>query len=178
MIKQLTSIISASGKVQKQDGKSVGILTLTTEHGDVSMTLADFDNIYRGMVKCWPTIKPLKEEVIVANRAEVAAEREELKVTAKAEKEKAKAKAKADREAKAAAAKAKGSAKEQAARQKELARLLKSAGVVDVAEAKTKSEEKGADGKLVAKPGAIKKYKAVIVYSARLDKLESAAAKA
>lgn len=118
IVKQLTQISEAKGKVNRDNGDITGILTLKTVDGeDVEMTVDEFDAIYRGMVKCWPVVKPLKEEVRLAKfealKDQRAAEKEEKeKQKAKERKEREDAKAKAAKEkAKKANAKAKGKGK-------------------------------------------------------------------
>ena len=171
VITQLSNINSAHGKVTKRDGKTVGVLVLDTAHGSLDLDLADFDAIYRGFVKCWPTIKPLKEQVILANRAEVAEAKQEERDAAKKAKEDAKAEAAKARLAALAANKGKPAEKVIAAGRKELAKLAKKAGVEDATQAKTKMEEVGQDGKPVLTAKAIKQMKAVITQSAKVDKL-------
>lgn len=117
-IHQLAAIKSAKGKLKVEGNLASGALTLDTEHGDLELTLAEFDAIYAGFVRCWPTIRPLKEQVNAkqrelaeeerkAKKAEREAAREEEKAKAKEAREAAAAKRKADKEAKAKAANAK-----------------------------------------------------------------------
>lgn len=130
-LEALTSITGASGEIDKgPDDKTIGVLTLETGAGEVSITVAQFDAIYKGMVNCWPAVKPLKDKVITAQREETKAakeaEREATKAAKKAEKEAAKkardeeaAKKKAEKEAKAKADKeAKEKAEKEAAAKK------------------------------------------------------------
>lgn len=122
----LTTIREASGEVKKNpDGTCYGALDLTTDNGNISLTLEQFDAIYRGFVTCWPAVSPLKAKVAATNREATKAikdkqredakeakrkereaakqKREEERTAAKKAKEDAAAKAKADREAKAKA---------------------------------------------------------------------------
>jgi len=99
----LASIKSATGRIIKgKDGRTAGELTLTTEQGEIKLTLATFDDIYRGMVNCWPVISPLKAKVVEANRKEIteakAAEREAEKAKQRAEREAAVRKRKEEQE--------------------------------------------------------------------------------
>jgi hypothetical protein len=146
-IKQLTTIESATGKMTIEDGVAQGNLTLKTESGSVELTLAEFDAIYAGFVRCWPAVKPLKEQVIAKQRELVAkdkeakaaardAAREQEKATRKAEREAAAAKRKAERDAAKAASKAKAAKAAAAAKAK--------------AKAKAKGKGKGKSAKKAA----------------------------
>jgi hypothetical protein len=148
----LTSIDSATAHIIKKDGLSVGELTLTTKEGPITMSLTEFDNIYRGFVKCWPGIKPVKDKIIEASRVETKvakdAEREaekakvvQARVEAKAAKDKVKADAKAAKDkakADAKATKDKADAEALAAKKKADAAKLKLA-----ADAKNKKDKAG-----------------------------------
>jgi hypothetical protein len=142
----LTSIQSAAGRVAKgKDGLSVGELTLTTGAGPVLLSLAEFDNIYRGFVKCWPYIKPIKDQIIEASRSETKAakdaERQAEKDKVAAERKAAKeAKDKARAEAKAAKDKAKAEAK--AVKEKAAADALAAKKKADAAKLKAAANAK------------------------------------
>lgn len=95
----LATIMSASGRiipgVPSKNGTPAtpphGELTLETEGGPIVMTCDDFDNIYRGFVSCWPTVKPLKNQLVLEGRQAIIADREAKKANENAAKEKAKA---------------------------------------------------------------------------------------
>jgi regulator of protease activity HflC (stomatin/prohibitin superfamily) len=147
-IDALTSIQSAAGKIIKDNGKSVVVLTLTTATKPIELSLEEFDNIYRGFVKCWPAIKPLKDQVIDANRSEtkLAKEAEKLK-----EKEAKDAKRKQDREAREAKVKAEKEAKAKKAAEAKAAKETKEKAdreaklKADKAKLKAASEKKAKD---------------------------------
>lgn len=118
VIAALAHIQSVSGEIVKTGDEATGIVTdgklvLTCsgekpgETQQVEVSLSQFDAIYRGMVKCWPVIKPLKDEIAIARRSEikVAAEATKAAATAtkQAEKDAAKVKLAEDKAAKAAA---------------------------------------------------------------------------
>lgn len=109
VIQNLANIISVTGEKTEIDGKTGGKLVLVCADSDkpdvttnIEITLGQFDAIYKGMVKCWPAIKPLKDEIAIAQRTETKAEataaREAAKLAKTAESEAAKALAKAERE--------------------------------------------------------------------------------
>lgn len=131
----LASLTEATGQiVEPKDGAPYGQLTLTTETGDtMELSLEQFNLAYNGMVRCWPAIKPLKEEVIAKQRDAAGAEKLAKKAAKEAEKAERQAKVKADREAKLKAKEEAKAAKEKA---KEEAKAKKEA------EAKAKAEEK------------------------------------
>jgi len=122
----LASIESATAKVQGTGKDAVGILTLKTEQGDINLTLTQFDSIYRGMVKCWPVIKPVKDKLIEQVREGTKAASKAAREAALTAKREAKEKAKADRlkavaDAKAARDEAKEKAKAEKVAAKEKA---------------------------------------------------------
>lgn len=122
-------------------------LTLETEHnGPLVMTLAQFDDIYRGLVRCWPQVKPLKNDLAAAVRDAAAADRQATKDKVKADKDAAAAKKKAEREAKEKAAK---EAKEKAAQEKadKAAADAKAKADKAAADAKEKADKAAADAK-------------------------------
>lgn len=128
-INALATIISATSRVEyrDKDGKvtkdttaePVGVLELETSEGPVELDIDQFNAIYSGMVKCWPSIKPAKDEVVALRRQYLITSRKaglEEKTAAEAA---AKEKAKQDRlnaakEAKEAKEKAKAKAKKDA----------------------------------------------------------------
>lgn len=156
----LTSISGASGKTSKEDGKTIGVLTLDTAAGNVEMTLADFDAIYRGFVTCWPAVKPLKEKVIAATREETKAAKDKEREQAKADKEKQKAEAKAKREQEIAdrkAAKEKEKADAKAKRDQEAKDRAEKKKKEDMEKAKKAADEKAKKDKEAAKAKGSKK---------------------
>jgi len=138
----LTCIQSAAGRVAKgKDGLSVGELTLTTGAGPVLLSLAEFDNIYRGFVKCWPYIKPIKDQIIEASRSETKAAKDAER---QAEKDKVAAERKAAKEAKdkAKAAKDKAKAEAKAVKEKAAADALAAKKKADAAKLKAAANAK------------------------------------
>jgi len=136
----LLAFNAAEGSVttDAKTGIATGNLKLTAEDGgELSVTTDQFDTIYRNMVRVWPVIKPLKEQVIELNRAGTIAAKVKAKEDAAILKAEAKEKAKQERlnklaaekqakaDAKAAAAKAKEDAKVAAAEEKKKADAAK-----------------------------------------------------
>ena len=138
----MSRIQSAAGRVAKgKDGLSVGELTLTTGAGPVLLSLAEFDNIYRGFVKCWPYIKPIKDQIIEASRSETKAAKDAER---QAEKDKVAAERKAAKEAKdkAKAAKDKAKAEAKAVKEKAAADALAAKKKADAAKLKAAANAK------------------------------------
>lgn len=135
VLQALSRTTGATGEITKsKDGVVDASLTLTIpEDDDLLVSLSDFNGAYLGMVKCWPGIKPVKEQMLEQVRAGLIATKDAEKATKLAEKEAAKV---AKAEAKAAAAKVKEDAKAAAAKAKEDAKAAK------VAEAAKKAEDK------------------------------------
>lgn len=144
VINLLASISSSKGEIVKPEGGNTDVvLTLqcaTSTVGEfrpVKMTLTQFNAMYNGMVKQWPVIKPMKDEVAIAQRAEtkLAADtkRQEAKDAKKAEKDAEKLAAKTEREATIAAAKVAKEAAKVAAKAER-----------DAAAAKVKAEKEAA----------------------------------
>ena len=103
-IRALATIKSASGTVATdKDGAPFAIINLVTEEGQLDLSLVEWGDIYASMVKCWPTIKPLKEKVAEMrwkkHRKDIE-DRKKAKEKAEAA-AKRKSKAKADKKAKA-----------------------------------------------------------------------------
>ena len=68
-INQITTIISASAlPIEENDGQFVASVEFTTANGKFSITVDQIDDIYRGLVKSWPIIKPLKDELNTRRR--------------------------------------------------------------------------------------------------------------
>lgn len=126
VIAALASIQSVTGEITTTGDEQTGVVTdgklvlvcSTDKPGEtqqVEVSLSQFDAIYKGMVKCWPVIKPLKDEIAIARRSEIKAEGDRVKETAKvakqAEKDAAK---KAAADAKVAKAAEKQAAKDAA----------------------------------------------------------------
>lgn len=123
----LTSIIDASADVIyiDKDGKETSAgngapqarLTLNTAEGEVKMALTSFDAIYKGFVKCWPVIKPVKDLVLTEEREYLKASRAEAREAEAAAKKAEREQEKADKAAaKEAAAKVKKEAADEAKR--------------------------------------------------------------
>lgn len=118
-IAKITTIINAIAlPIEEKDGVFVASVEFTTANGKFAITVDQIDDIYRGLVKSWPIIKPLKDELNVrrreANIAKARADREarEAELVAK------RAKAKADREALLASREAEKAEKDRQAREK------------------------------------------------------------
>ena len=61
---QITTIISASAlPIDENDDQFIASVEFTTANGKFSITVDQIDDIYRGLVKSWPIIKPLKDEL-------------------------------------------------------------------------------------------------------------------
>src|SRR5882672_4042556 len=104
-IAQLTSIESATGKIAEVDGKTTGILSIQTGAGEIEMTLDEWDALYRGTVKVWPGLSPLKAKVVAARRNETKLAKEQERKAEADRKAGEKAAAKKTRADKLAAAK-------------------------------------------------------------------------
>jgi len=90
VVEVLSSVTDVKGNLTGAGLDAHGVLTLTGDgNKSVSMTLEQFDRMYNGMVKCWPTITPLKRQVIEAQRNARLQVREAAKSAANADKEKA-----------------------------------------------------------------------------------------
>lgn len=125
-LEALTSFTGATGKLVKDNGNVLGQLAVQTGDGEISMTLAQWDAMYAGFVRCWPSIKPLKDKVIAGQRVAAAEEKEKERAKRIAEKAAAVEARKAERVAanaakaaektKVAAEKAEAAAKAKAAK--------------------------------------------------------------
>ena len=99
-INKITTIINANAlPIEEKDGVFVAKVEFVTAHGDFSITVDQIDDIYRGLVKSWPIIKPLKDELNARRRefnlAKAKADREAREASLASER----AQRKADREA-------------------------------------------------------------------------------
>lgn len=165
----LASIIEANGKLIPGKPAKNGTpatppsveLTLTTDrNGPLVMTLEQFDDTYKGFVRCWPIVKPLKDQLATAMRQAAADDREARKAKEQAERDAAKAKAatiraeaakvlaesKAKKDEEKATAKAEKDASDKAAKEaKAQAKADK-----DAADAKAKSDKEKAEAKTKA----------------------------
>jgi len=93
----MATMTNVRGDIRKVDGKTVGVLTFDSASGsNHELSISDFDNIYKSFVNCWPVVKPLKEQMVTAQREEGKAGREAEKVAAKEKKVADRAKAKAE----------------------------------------------------------------------------------
>lgn len=168
VLNTLANVNSASGRVKTKDNQTEGILTLSTTEGvTLDLTLTQFDNIYRSFVKCWPTVKPLKEEVVIKQKEETtaakSAEREKAAEAKKVEREAAKAATKAERDAAkgkadAERAKVKADKAEKAKAEKEAKEAQKKAAaeakkLADTAKLKAAAEAKDKKDKAAAGEG-------------------------
>lgn len=88
---KLCAITGASGELHGVGEDIKGILTLQTSTGELQVSLDQFDAIYGGFVRCWPTIKPLKDQITIARREAKKAEILQKKADLEAEKAKKKA---------------------------------------------------------------------------------------
>jgi flagellar biosynthesis GTPase FlhF len=130
------------------DGSIVASITLSSASfgAEEVITIDEFDTMYRGFVRCWPAVKPLKSRWITACRDKMLADRaEEKRMKAEqeaADKETARAAKEADRAAKEAEKEAARVAK---AAEKEAAREAKAAEKeAKAAEKEAKAAEKEA----------------------------------
>ena len=102
VLAMLATIVSASGSLTKsKDGSVSADLTLTCDDGETHVvTLDQYDRAYKGMVKCWPGISPVKLEMIESQRAALKAEKDAKKEAKEKEKAEARQKLADSREAK------------------------------------------------------------------------------
>jgi flagellar biosynthesis GTPase FlhF len=132
IINALGKAVSAEGTIGS-DNVSATLKIDCGEDGIMSMTLDQLDAAYRGIVKCWPGISPVKQQIILNARQAVSDAREAKKAEKEAEKLKA-------RETADAARKAKEDAKEEARKAKEAAKAKRDEEALAKAEAKKKAD--------------------------------------
>jgi hypothetical protein len=83
----LAALESCTGSISGDGENTKAVLTMEAIDGSTfEMDLDTFDAIYRGFVKCWPTVKPLKGELAKARSAARDTARDEEKEAKKAEK--------------------------------------------------------------------------------------------
>jgi len=111
IINALAPAEGAQGVIDK-DNVSATLSIDCGEAGTMNLSLEQLDAAYRGIVRCWPGISPIKQQIILNARQAVADAREAKKASKEADKLKA-------REAAEAARKAKEDAKEEARQAKE-----------------------------------------------------------
>lgn len=138
-------------RIDKEATPPTATLIIPSEDGNVEITLAEFDDMYRGFVRLWPVIKPAKTELVGLVREHEATTKREAKEKAEAEKKANRAKEKAERDAKREADKqAKEEAKAQKAKEREEAAAKKQ----KEKEAAAKAKEKAAKDKAKAEAKA------------------------
>ncbi len=146
----LCTISGATGKVSKSGDRSIIMLELQTANGGIELTLDQLNSIYSGIVRCWPMITPLKDQLAGLRKQELVAERAQVKAGKKAE-----------RDAKKTAEKlARDEAKEEANKLKEEAKAeAKAARDKIMADAKARAEKAIQDLKNSKPPVSSKELK-------------------
>jgi len=99
-ISKITTIISAAAlPIEEKEGVFVASVEFTTANGKFSITVDQIDDIYRGLVKSWPIIKPLKDELNIRRREHHMAKTKADKLARESALQTERAQRKADREA-------------------------------------------------------------------------------
>lgn len=112
-INKITTIISAKAlPIEERDGVFEAKVEFSTANGPFVINIDQIDDIYRGLVKCWPIIKPLKDDLNIRRRESVLAKAKADRAAREAQLADERSKRKADREASLARREAEKVAKE------------------------------------------------------------------
>ena len=112
-INKITTIISAKAlPIVESNGMFEAMVEFSTANGPFIINIDQIDDIYRGLVKCWPIIKPLKDDLNIRRRESSLAKAKADRAAREAQLAEERAKRKADREASLARREAEKVAKE------------------------------------------------------------------
>lgn len=117
------------------------LITIQCEGGEVVVSLAQFDAIYAGFVRCWPTIRPAKTELALIMATNAKAAREEKKASDEQGKADRAAARDIEKQAKLEADKAKAEARDVAAKAKADEKAAVQKAKDEATEAKRKADE-------------------------------------
>lgn len=161
LMKALIEVDAEKVKTRIEETKDgpVGMVTLGSDDGDMDISLAEFDDMYRGFVRLWPVIKPVKTEMLTQQREHAVEQRQSIKAKQQADRKAEREKEKAERDANREAEKAKKLKEREAkAKEREATKAKKEKEKAAIATAKAKAAEKAKRD--AAKAAKAKKSKA------------------